>query len=155
MLGAAEEFEMLPGRGVCARIDGKCILEGKAALLLEHGVEMTMPGEAGDYIDRGCTATYVAAEGEFIGFLALSDTLHEESAATIKLNMTLSMTLSMTLNFVAITLAIIGTLNPVVGAGIYYLSKEKHDPESKKIYTVVSVIGGAVAIVCAVLLAVV
>lgn len=72
------------------------------------------------------------------------------SAATIKLNMTLSMTL----NFVAITLAIIGTLNPVVGAGIYYLSKEKHDPESKKIYTVVSVIGGAVAIVCAVLLAV-
>lgn len=35
------------------RIDGKCILEGKAALLLEHGVEMTMPGEAGDYIDRG------------------------------------------------------------------------------------------------------
>lgn len=146
MLGAAEEFEMLPGRGVCARIDGKCILEGKAALLFEHGVEMTMPGEAGDYIDRGCTATYVAAEGEFIGFLALSDTLREESAATIKLNMTL--------NFVAITLAIIGTLNPVVGAGIYYLSKEKHDPESKKIYTVVSVIGGAVAIVCAVLLAV-
>ena len=146
MLGAAEEFEMLPGRGVCARIDGKCILEGKAALLLEHGVEMTMSGEAGDYIDRGCTATYVAAEGEFIGFLALSDTLREESAATIKLNMTL--------NFVAITLAIIGTLNPVVGAGIYYLSKEKHDPESKKIYTVVSVIGGAVAIVCAVLLAV-
>ena len=146
MLGAAEEFEMLPGRGVCARIDGKCILEGEAALLLEHGVEMTMPGEAGDYIDRGCTATYVAAEGEFIGFLALSDTLREESA--------LNMTLSMTLNFVAITLAIIGTLNPVVGAGIYYLSKEKHDPESKKIYTVVSVIGGAVAIVCAVLLAV-
>lgn len=123
---------------------------GKAALLLEHGVEMTMPGEAGDYIDRGCTATYVAEEGEFIGFLALSDTLREESAATIKLNMTLSMTL----NFVAITLAIIGTLNPVVGAGIYYLSKEKHDQESKKRYTVVSVIGGAVAIVCAVLLAV-
>ena len=106
---------MLPGRGVCARIDGKCILEGKAALLLEHGVEMTMPGEAGDYIDRGCTATYVAAEGEFIGFLALSDTLREESAATIKLNMTLSMTL----NFVAITLAIIGTLNPVVGALVH------------------------------------
>ena len=47
---------------------------------------------------------------------------------------------------------VIGLL--VLGAGIYYLSKEKHDPESKKIYTVVSVIGGAVAIVCAVLRAV-
>ena len=42
----------------------------------------------------------------------------------------------------------------VLGAGIYYLAKEKHDPESKKIYTVVSVIGGVVAIVCAVLLVV-
>ena len=44
---------------------------------------------------------------------------------------------------------IIGLL--VLGAGIYYLAKEKHDPESKKLYTVVSVIGGAVTIVCAVL----
>ena len=83
VLATAEEFEMLPGRGVCARIDGKSILAGKAALLLEHGVEMTMPGEAGDYIGRGCTVTYVAADSEFIGFLALSDTLREESAATI------------------------------------------------------------------------
>ncbi len=45
---------------------------------------------------------------------------------------------------------IIGIL--VLGAGIYYLAKEKHDPESKKIYTVISVIGGVVAAVCAVLL---
>ena len=45
---------------------------------------------------------------------------------------------------------IIGIL--VFGAGIYYLAKEKHDPESKKIYTVISVIGGVVAAVCAVLL---
>lgn len=29
----------------------------------------------------------------------------------------------------------------VLGAGIYYLVKEKEDPESKKIYTVVTVIG--------------
>ena len=83
VLSSAEEFEMLPGRGVCARIDGQRILAGKAALLLEHGVEMTPPSEAGDYIGQGCTVTYVAADGEFIGFLALADTLREESAATI------------------------------------------------------------------------
>lgn len=40
----------------------------------------------------------------------------------------------------------------VLGAGIYYLVKEKHNPESKKIYTVVSVIGGVVTAACAVLL---
>ncbi len=45
---------------------------------------------------------------------------------------------------------IIGIL--VLAAGVYYLIKEKNDPESKKIYSVVSVIGGAVAVVCALLL---
>ncbi len=45
---------------------------------------------------------------------------------------------------------IIGIL--VLGAGVYYLVKEKQDPESRKIYTVVSVIGAAVAAVSAVLL---
>ena len=45
---------------------------------------------------------------------------------------------------------IIGIL--ILGAGIYYLAKEKHDPESKKIYSVVSAAGGVIAVVCAVLL---
>jgi len=45
---------------------------------------------------------------------------------------------------------IIGIL--VFGAGIYYLVKEKGDRESKKIYTVISVIGGMVTAVCVLLL---
>ena len=45
---------------------------------------------------------------------------------------------------------IIGVL--ILGAGIYYLVKEKPDPESKKIYTIVSVIGTVITVVCAVLL---
>ena len=45
---------------------------------------------------------------------------------------------------------IIGIL--IFGAGIYYLAKEKHDPESKKIYTIVSLIGGVITAACAVLL---
>lgn len=40
----------------------------------------------------------------------------------------------------------------VLGTGIYYLVKEKHDLESKKIYTVVSAVGGIIALVCALLL---
>ena len=34
---------------------------------------------------------------------------------------------------------VIGIL--ILGAGVYYLVKEKQDPESRKIYTIVSVIG--------------
>ena len=45
---------------------------------------------------------------------------------------------------------IIGVL--ILCAGIYYLVKEKQDPESKKIYTVVSVTGGVITAVCALLL---
>ncbi len=45
---------------------------------------------------------------------------------------------------------IIGIL--VLVAGIYYLAKEKNDPESKKIYTIVSLIGGVIAAACALLL---
>ena len=55
-----------------------------------------------------------------------------------------------TITAVKIIGLVIGIL--VLGAGVYYLVKEKQDPESKKIYTIVSVIGAAVAAVSAVLL---
>lgn len=37
----------------------------------------------------------------------------------------------------------------VLSAGIFYLVKEKNDPESRKIYTVLSAAGGVIAAVCA------
>ena len=45
---------------------------------------------------------------------------------------------------------IIGAL--VAGAGIYYLAKEKHDPESKKIYSVVTAVGAVIFIAALILL---
>ena len=47
---------------------------------------------------------------------------------------------------------IIGIIGLIIGvlvavAGIYYLGKEKNDPESKKIYGTITVIGVVVAIV--------
>lgn len=45
---------------------------------------------------------------------------------------------------------IVGIL--VLIAGLYYLAKEKNDPDSKKIYTIVSVAGAVVTAVCALLL---
>ena len=45
---------------------------------------------------------------------------------------------------------VIGIL--ILAAGLYYLSKEKHDPESRKIYGVVSAVGGVIAVVAAILL---
>ena len=39
---------------------------------------------------------------------------------------------------------LIGVL--VLGTGIYYLHQEKHDSESRKIYTIVSVVGALLAV---------
>ena len=79
----AEEFEMLPGRGVCAIVDGHRVCAGNPELLRERGVEMAPPEAAGRFLDEGCTVTYVSVDGKFAGFLALSDTLRRESFSTI------------------------------------------------------------------------
>lgn len=59
------------------------MLAGNPELLLEQGIEMEEPEAAAAYIQQGCTVTYVAVDGRFTGFIALADTLREESAATI------------------------------------------------------------------------
>ena len=84
VLGAAEDFQMIPGRGVCVRVEGRRLLAGNLALLREHGIDAALPGGAQDYLSQGCTVTYLAVDGAFAGFLALSDTLRSESAATIQ-----------------------------------------------------------------------
>ena len=45
---------------------------------------------------------------------------------------------------------IIGLL--VLGAGIYYLIKEKNDTESKKIYSIISGVGALVTVVSVIIL---
>lgn len=82
-LTAAEDFAMLPGRGVRARIEGRTVLAGSPELLREHGIALPLVPIAEAHIRQGCTVTYVAVDGAFAGFIALSDTLRKESAATI------------------------------------------------------------------------
>ena len=84
-LGEAENFQMVPGRSVSACVDGKTLLAGNAELLAEHHI--AIPEEAAKaavvQLSQGCTVTYAAVDGVFAGFLALSDTIREESAGMI------------------------------------------------------------------------
>lgn len=86
-LPAAETFEMLPGRGVSAVINGKMLLAGNEKLMQESGVEeialMTMCAEAKEYLQQGCTIIYIAVDQKAAGYIALSDTIREESTAMI------------------------------------------------------------------------
>ena len=80
----AEDFRMIPGRGVCARIEGKSVLAGNPELLAEKHIAMAVPADAQHAVQQGCTVIYLAVDGEFAGYIALSDTLRKESAATLQ-----------------------------------------------------------------------
>ena len=132
-LGEAENFQMVPGRGVSACVDGKTLLAGNAELLAAHRIaipeEATKDADA--QLSQGCTITYAAVDGVGSDIavdaadIALVDdevkelphpiALSKRMMRTIKLNITFSLTL----NFIAIVLAITGTLTPVVGALVH------------------------------------
>ena len=66
-LGEAENFQMVPGRGVSACVDGKTLLAGNAELLAEHHI--AIPEEAAKAAvvqpSQGCTVTCAAVDGVF------------------------------------------------------------------------------------------
>lgn len=82
----AEAFQMIPGRGVSAVVNEKHILAGNLELLREQGAlpDAEIIQETEYFLSRGCTVIYVAVDGVPAGFLALSDTLRQESAPMIR-----------------------------------------------------------------------
>ena len=79
-------FQMVPGRGVAAAVDGHRVVAGNAELLAGNCVKLTEQEEmqAKEYLERGCTVTYVAVDGRQAGFIALSDTPREEAWDTVQ-----------------------------------------------------------------------
>ena len=83
---AAEDFAMLPGRGVRALVNGRRVAAGNPALLREEGTEPTedLLQAAENFAKTGCTLIYVAVDGQCAGFLALADTLRPHGAKIIR-----------------------------------------------------------------------
>ncbi|MDO4339035.1 MAG: cation-translocating P-type ATPase [Eubacteriales bacterium] len=83
---AAEEFRMVPGEGVTARVAGKWVKAGNLKMIAGDGAALLSPSlasGAGRYLNEGSTVIYVAVDDELAGYLVLSDTVREESAAMI------------------------------------------------------------------------
>ena len=82
----AEDFQMLPGRGVRAAVGGRLVLAGSPALLREEKISLTADAEAqaAPWLERGCTLIYLAADGRLAGFLALSDQVRPQAAEAIQ-----------------------------------------------------------------------
>lgn len=80
----ADDFLMIPGRGVRASVAGKTVYAGNPELLEDHGIQVDSFKEAEDAVRKGCTITYVAVQDCFAGIIVLSDALRSDSADTIR-----------------------------------------------------------------------
>ncbi len=77
-----DHFEMIPGRGVKARVEGKDVMAGSLQMLSERSIPVpeTLCAETERDLKEGCSVIYVSLDGKAVGLLALSDTIREESA---------------------------------------------------------------------------
>ncbi len=80
-----ENFQMIPGRGVSAVVNGQAVLAGNGQFMEDYEIPSyeTLLMETSSYRDEGCTVIYVSVSGKAAGFLVLSDTLRENAARTI------------------------------------------------------------------------
>ena len=83
-LAPAEQFAMIPSQGVSAVVNGKTVKAGNWKLLQEIPISRSLAADAGKYLLEGCTVIYVAIGDRLAGYLVLSDTVRQESAAMIQ-----------------------------------------------------------------------
>jgi len=75
-----ERFDYTPGRGISAIVAGATILVGNRALLTERGV--IVPAEITAGIEAA-SEIYVAREGQFVGCIAVADTVRPEAKQAV------------------------------------------------------------------------
>ena len=78
------DFKMIPGRGVSASVDGKQVYAGNPEFLKKQKVGEGLPEMAARYRKQGCTMIYLAVDEKLVGYLAMSDTLREQSTEMIR-----------------------------------------------------------------------
>lgn len=85
LLPAADQFQMLPGRGVQAVVEGRTILAGNRAMLAEQGIPLPQAAAraADASLEEGCTVIYIACDNRAVGLLALSDMVRPEAHAAL------------------------------------------------------------------------
>ncbi len=83
-LEQAEDFRMIPGEGVIAKVRGKTVRAGNRKLLGDAAaLSRELTEEIDAHLHEGSTVTYVSIDGRLAGYIVLSDTLREESAGMI------------------------------------------------------------------------
>ncbi len=78
------DFGAVVGHGVDASVDGKRLLIGRAALLEQRGILITLADKAAELASAGRTPMFVAIDGREAGIVAVADTIRPESREAIE-----------------------------------------------------------------------
>ncbi|HSJ45116.1 MAG TPA: HAD-IC family P-type ATPase, partial [Euzebyales bacterium] len=82
---AAEGFEAVSGHGITARVDGRDVVIGNAALLDRHGMVLDgLADVAAGQAAQGATPMFVAVDGHPAGLIAVADSLKPESTQAVE-----------------------------------------------------------------------
>jgi len=80
-----DSFEVIAGKGVVARHDGRTVLVGNRSLLDERGIDV--PDPVADYVRdreaRGETAVHVVLDGLIVGVVAIRDELRTAASGVV------------------------------------------------------------------------
>ena len=76
---ACSHFQMRPGEGVTAVVEGKVVKAGNLKLLKGMMISKELAAGAGAYLNKGSTVIYIVIDEVPAGYLVLSDTVREES----------------------------------------------------------------------------
>lgn len=82
---SVKDFQMIPGKGIMAKLDGKTILCGNRSFMKDHNIfmEETVAIALSQYRDQGKAAILIAGEGRLLGIITLSDTLRSSAKGMI------------------------------------------------------------------------
>ena len=83
-LPSVKDFISITGQGVCGKIEESEIFIGNMKLMKNKGIEVTMEEELNRLASQGKTPMYMALDGEFLGVIAVADTIKEESIEAIR-----------------------------------------------------------------------
>lgn len=79
-----ENFIQVPGEGLSAVVDGACVLAGNLHMMEARGVDTgEMGAQSQKLADDGKTPLFFAADGRFLGAIAIADTVKPTSRAAI------------------------------------------------------------------------
>ncbi|MBE5762014.1 MAG: heavy metal translocating P-type ATPase [Clostridiales bacterium] len=90
----ASEFETLEGRGVSAVIEGRRCLAGNENYMNSLGIDLSA-FDASALKEQGKTPIFLARENRALGFIAVADTLKEDSAKAVSAMKNLNMNVVM------------------------------------------------------------